>query len=184
MLVVRRRFGLLARKAHIGDGCFIACLCVVPGWARHCTACGCLFHGESVCGPFSRHGGRGQVVCVGGIRRAMPLPRHRLLYSRRHRLRHHLHRRRQRMTPVGRAIEEFRMQFPRPCIAPHIRIVGIATFKDNVESSLNRIACETAPSERTRAHVGPLASPLPGNRTQEAHSRACGPTISHVNRLI
>jgi len=27
----------------------------------------------------------------------MPLPRHRLLYSRRHRLRHHLHRRRQRM---------------------------------------------------------------------------------------
>ena len=148
MLVVRRLFGLLARKAHIGDGCFIACLCVVPGWARRCTACGCLFHGESVCGPFSRHGGRGQVVCVGGIRRAMPLPCHRL--------RHHLRRRRHCLTHVGRAIEEFRMQFPQHRIAPHMCIVGIATFIDTVESSLNRIACETALSERTRAHVGLL----------------------------
>ena len=163
MLVVRRLFGLLARKAHIGDGCFIACLCVVPGWARHCTACGCLFHGESVCGPLSRHEGRGQVVCVGGIRRAMPLPRHRLLYSRRHRLRHHLRRRRHCLTPVGRAIEEFRMQFPQHRIAPHMCIVGIATFVDAVESSLSRIACETAPrmcARRTRgpdaSHVGPL----------------------------
>ena len=154
MLVVRRLFGLLARKAHIGDGCFIACLCVVPGWARHCTACGCLFHGESVCGPLSRHGERGQVVCVGGIRRARPLARHRL--------RHHLRRRRHCLTPVGRAIEEFRMQFPQHRIAPHMCIVGIATFVDNVESSLNRIACETAPSERTRAHVGPLSRTLTG----------------------
>jgi len=89
-----------------------------------------------------------------------------------------------RMIPVARVIRECRMQFPRFGVAPHIHIVGIATFPDTVESSLSRIACETAPSERTRAHVGPLASPLPGNRTQEAHSRACGPTISHVNRLI
>ena len=60
------------------------------------------------------------------------------------------------MTPVGRAIEEFRMQFPRPCVAPHMRIVGIAMFPDVVEYSLSRIACETAPRERTRAHVGLL----------------------------
>ena len=45
---------------------------------------------------------------------------------------------------------------PRPYVAPHIRIVGIATFVDTVESSLNRIACETVLSERTRAHVGLL----------------------------
>ena len=90
----------------------------------------------------------------------------------------------QSMTPIGWATRECRMQFPRFGVAPHIHIVGIATFPDTVESSLSRIACETAPSERTRAHVGPLVSPLPGNRTQEAHSRACGPTISHVNRLI
>ena len=48
------------------------------------------------------------------------------------------------------------MQFPRPCVAPNIRVVGIATFVDVVESSLNRIACETVLSERTRAHVGLL----------------------------
>ena len=52
---------------------------------------------------------------------------------------------------------------PRPCVAPHIRIVGIATFVDAVEHSLSRIACETAPSERQQrargpdtSHVGPL----------------------------
>ena len=60
------------------------------------------------------------------------------------------------MTPVGRAIEEFRMQFPQYSIAPHMCIVGIATFVDTVENSLNRIACETVLSERTRAHVGLL----------------------------
>jgi len=48
------------------------------------------------------------------------------------------------------------MQFPRPCVAPNIRVVGIATFPDVVEYSLSRIACETVLSERTRAHVGPL----------------------------
>ena len=65
-------------------------------------------------------------------------------------------RRRHCLTPVGRAIEEFRMQFPQYSIAPHMCIVGIATFVDAVESSLNRIACETVLSERTRAHVGLL----------------------------
>ena len=48
------------------------------------------------------------------------------------------------------------MQFPQHSIAPNIRVVGIATFVDAVESSLNRIACETVLSERTRAHVGLL----------------------------
>ena len=74
-----------------------------------------------------------------GSRRACPRPR-----------------RRHCLTPVGRAIEECRMQFPQYSIAPHMCIVGIATFVDTVESSLNRIACETAPSERTRAHAGLL----------------------------
>ena len=123
---------------------------------------------------------RGQFTSADSAHHAMPPVRHRLLHWRRHQLR----RRRQRITPVGSAIEECRMQFPRPCITPRIRIVGIATCVDTVEHSPNRIACETAPSERTRAHVGPPVSPLPGNRTQEAHPRACGPTISHVNRLI
>ena len=52
---------------------------------------------------------------------------------------------------------------PRPCVAPRIRIVGIATFVDTVEHSPNRIACETAPSEHQQrargpdaSHVGPL----------------------------
>ena len=60
------------------------------------------------------------------------------------------------LTPVGRAIQGFRMQVPRRSVAPHICIVGIATFVDAVESSLNRIACETVLSERTRVHVGLL----------------------------
>ena len=97
-------------------------------------------------------GFRGQFASPDGAHHARPLVRHRLLHRRRHRLRrrlrHRLRRRRQRMTPIGRAIEECRMQFPRHCVAPHIHIVGIATFVDTVEHSLNRIACETAPSER------------------------------------
>ena len=40
------------------------------------------------------------------------------------------------------------MQFPRHCVAPRFHIVGIATFVDAVESSFNRIACETAASAR------------------------------------
>ena len=52
------------------------------------------------------------------------------------------------------------MQFPQHSIAPHMCIVRIATFVDAVESSLNRIACETVLSERTRAHAGPLMNAL------------------------
>ena len=88
------------------------------------------------------------------------------------------------MTPTGRAFQECRMQFPRPCIAPHIRIVGIATFVDAVEHSLNRIACATAPSERQQrargpdaSHVGPLI---------RAWARSCerGSANAHVNPLM
>ena len=105
-------------------------------------------------------GVRGQFASADGVHRAKPLVGDRLC----HRLRHHLRRRQQRMTPVGCAFQEFRMQFPRPCVAPNIRIVGIATFVDTVESSLNRIACETASIERSQ--------------------RACGPADSHVGPLI
>ena len=48
---------LLRGKVGVGGGCFIASLCVVPGWARRCTACGCLFYRESV---------RGSLICLGG----------------------------------------------------------------------------------------------------------------------
>ena len=51
------------------------------------------------------------------------------------------------------------MQFPRPCVAPNIRIVGIATFVDAVEHSLNRIACETAPRMCARRTRGPDSPP-------------------------
>ena len=51
-----------------------------------------------------------------------------------------------RKATTGRSIQKFRMQFPQHRIAPHIHIVGIATFVDTVESSPNRIACETAVS--------------------------------------
>ena len=47
------------------------------------------------------------------------------------------------------------MQFPWHRIAPHIHIVGIATFVETIESSPNRIACETAPSVRYQRARGP-----------------------------
>ena len=50
-------FWFVARKVGVGGGCFIASLYVVPGWARRCTACGCLFYRESV---------RGSLICLGG----------------------------------------------------------------------------------------------------------------------
>ena len=72
------------------------------------------------------------------------------------------------------------MQFPRPCVASRIRIVGIATFVDAVESSLSRIACETAPrmcARRTRGPDSPppdrrAASPSAPARTR---ARSCVP---------
>ena len=50
------------------------------------------------------------------------------------------------MTPARRAIPRMSHAIPRHCVSPCIHIVGIATFADTVESSFNRIACETAPS--------------------------------------
>ena len=49
------------------------------------------------------------------------------------------------------------MQFPRYGVAPRFHIVGIATFADTVESSPNRIACETAPRMCACTHAGPMA---------------------------
>ena len=86
------------------------------------------------------------------------VPGHRLRDERQREGQHE----RLRMIPVGRASSECRMQFPQHRIAPRVHIVGIATFVEAVENSLNRIACETASSERTRAHVGPPSRKLTG----------------------
>ena len=109
-----------------------------------------------------------QLASVGRIRRAMPLARLWLRY----RLRQWLCYRRcyewLRMTPARRAFRECRMQFPRHCVSLCIHIVGIATFADTVESSFNRIACETAPSA--------LAACAPRRARGPADSRV-GPTL-------
>ena len=55
------------------------------------------------------------------------------------------------------------MQFPQHRATPRNHIVGIATFADTVESSFNRIACETAPSA--------LAACAPPRARGPAHSR-------------
>ena len=73
---------------------------------------------------------------------------------------------------------------PRPCVAPNIRIVGIAPFVEVVESSLNRIACETAPRMCARAHAGPLRRRLTAGRLTLVHPRARGPANSHDNPLM
>ena len=123
---------------------------------------------------------RGQFASADSAHHAMPPVRHRLLHWRRHQLR----RRRQRITPVGSAIEECRMQFPRPCITPCIRIVGIATFVDTVEHSPNRIACATAPSEREqRAHGLAIVHVGPTPRTSALCS-APGPAHASVGPLM
>ena len=72
------------------------------------------------------------------------------------------------MSPARRAFRECRMQFPRHCVSLCIHIVGIATFADTVESSFNRIACETAPSA--------LAACVPRRARGPAYSRV-GPTV-------
>ena len=80
------------------------------------------------------------------------------------------------------------MQFPRHCVAPRIHIVGIATFADTVESSFNRIACETAASARAACappralrsdgmRVGPLI------RTWVRHL-ARGPSNPRVGPMV
>ena len=86
------------------------------------------------------------------------------------------------MTPSRRAFHECRMQFPRHCVAPRSHIVGIATFSDTVENSLNRIACETAPSAREllaflASRVGPFI------RAGVRHL-ARGPAIAGAGPLI
>ena len=102
------------------------------------------------------------------------VPGHRARPLARHRLRDERQRERRSMTPAGRAFHECRMQFHRHCVVPRIHVVRIATFVEAVESSLSRIACETAPSAsclrsspRTwlrhfargsdTSHVGPMA---------------------------
>ena len=81
------------------------------------------------------------------------------------------------MTPTGRVIHKCRMQFPRHCVAPRIHIVGIATFADMIESSFNRIACETASRMCACTHVGPMA------RTRARHF-ARGPDTSSVGPTL
>ena len=94
----------------------------------------------------------------------------------------------QRMTPARRAIPRMSHAIPPHCVAPRNHIVGIATFADAVESSPNRIACETAPSalaacvpRRARgpdtSHVGPTL------RTWARHF-ARGPDTSHVGPTL
>ena len=82
-----------------------------------------------------------------------------------------------RKATTGRSIQKFRMQFPQHRIAPHIHIVGIATFVETVESSPNRIACETAPSVRYQRARGPsivrLCAPAIG-LTRERTARPRG----------
>ena len=91
------------------------------------------------------------------------------------------------MTPARRAFHECRMQFPQHRAAPRNHIVGIATFADTVESSFNRIACETAASARAACappralrsdgmRVGPLI------RTWVRHL-ARGPSNPHVGPM-
>ena len=149
-----------------------------------------LFHCESVRGPLIRHGGR--AGCL--RRRYLPcqatVPGHWLRYRLRHegrcyrrcyRLRYRRCYRRcyewLRMTPTGRVIRECRMQFPRHRVAPRIHIVGIATFVDAVESSFNRIACETASRMCACTHAGPMA------RTRARHF-ARGPDTSSVGPTL
>ena len=79
------------------------------------------------------------------------------------------------------------MQFPQHRATPRNHIVGIATFADTVESSFNRIACETAASARAACappralrsdgmRVGPLI------RTWVRHL-ARGPSNPHVGPM-
>ena len=134
---------MLRGKVCVGGACFIASLYVVPGWARRCTACGCLFYRESV---------RGSLICLGGawagrLRRryspchaagtslaALPAVLPAVLWGA-------AHDSRPASYPTNVACNS-----PRHRVSPRNRIVGITTFVDTVESSPNRIACETAPS--------------------------------------
>ena len=92
------------------------------------------------------------------------------------------------MSPARRAFRECRMQFPQHRATPRNHIVGIATFVDTVESSFNRIACETAASalaacvpRRARGPDGMRVGSTP--RTWALQS-ARGPSNPHGDPLI
>ena len=92
------------------------------------------------------------------------------------------------MSPARRAFRECRMQFPRHCVSLCIHIVGIATFADTVESSFNRIACETAPSALAacvpRRARGPAYSRVGSTPRAWALQSARGPSNPHGDPLI
>ena len=92
------------------------------------------------------------------------------------------------MSPARRAFRECRMQFPRHCVSLCIHIVGIATFADTVESSFNRIACETAASARAacapRRARGPDGMRLGSLIRAWVQHLACGPAIAGAGPLI
>ena len=80
------------------------------------------------------------------------------------------------------------MQFPRHCVSPRNHIVGIATFADTIESSPNRIACETTPSARElpaflAAHVGPMVCAWAAPRRIPRGWRACHGVNAHCQRF-
>ena len=80
------------------------------------------------------------------------------------------------------------MQFPRHCAAPRVHIAGIATFVDTVESSPNRIACETTPSARElpaflAARVGPMVCAWATPRRISRGWRACHRVNAHCQRF-
>ena len=71
---------------------------------------------------------------------------------------------------------------PRHCVSLCIHIVGIATFADTVESSPNRIACETAASARElpaflAAHVGPMVCAWVRHFARGSDDMRVGPLI-------
>ena len=86
------------------------------------------------------------------------------------------------MTPARRAIPRMSHAIPRHCVSLCIHIVGIATFADTVESSPNRIACETAASARElpaflAAHVGPMVCAWVRHFARGSDDMRVGPLI-------
>ncbi len=115
-------------------------------YPRVVRRCGCCTCGSSVMGEVRR-------LVAGAHETAWRAASHR--HVRQNPRRHRDGPQQHRKAIAGRSIQKFRMQFPQHRIAPHIHIVGIATFVETVESSPNQIACETAPSERYQRARGP-----------------------------
>ena len=76
------------------------------------------------------------------------------------------------------------MQFPRHRVAPRIHIVGIATFADAVESSFNRIACETASRMCACTHAGPMARTRARHFARGPDTSSVGPTLRAWARYL